>query len=123
LTPNEGRNVLNKILENTPYTGIFDEFPEEEVDEILESENEVSPIQPTPVTTPLSEPIKEEPPVENLHSIEDEETHPMEFIGEIEDDLFSDFGNASNFPIQPIPRACNSPFQQNATQTDKPIFK
>jgi hypothetical protein len=29
LTPSERRNVLNKILENTPYTGIFDEFPEE----------------------------------------------------------------------------------------------
>jgi hypothetical protein len=58
LTPSEGRNVLNKILENTPYTGIFDEFPEEEVDEILESENETLPIQPTPMTAPLSEPIK-----------------------------------------------------------------
>jgi hypothetical protein len=73
LTPSEGRNFLNKILENTPYTGIFDEFPEEEVDEILELENEVSPIQPTPVTALLSEPIKVEPPVENHHSLEDEE--------------------------------------------------
>jgi hypothetical protein len=35
LTPSERRNVLNKILENTPYIGIFDEFPKEEVDEIL----------------------------------------------------------------------------------------
>jgi hypothetical protein len=44
LTPIEGRNVLNKIFENTPYTGIFDEFLEEEVDEILKPENEVFPI-------------------------------------------------------------------------------
>jgi hypothetical protein len=34
------------------------------------------------------EPIKVEPPVENLHSLKDEETHPMDFIGEIKDDLF-----------------------------------
>jgi hypothetical protein len=111
LTPSERRNVLNKILENTPYTGIFDEFPEEEVDEILESENEVSPIQPTPVTAPLSKPIKVDPPVENHHSLEDEETHPMDFTDEIDDDLFSNFGKASNFLIQPKPRACNSSFQ------------
>jgi hypothetical protein len=52
LTPSEGRNVLNIILENIPYIGIFNEFPEEEVDEILESENEVLHIQPTPVTAP-----------------------------------------------------------------------
>jgi hypothetical protein len=44
LTPSEGRNILNKILENIPYIGIFDEFPEEEVDEILEPKNEVLPI-------------------------------------------------------------------------------
>jgi len=26
----EGRAILERILENTPYTGIYDEFPEEE---------------------------------------------------------------------------------------------
>jgi hypothetical protein len=29
-TINEGKAILEKILENTPYTGIFDEFPKEE---------------------------------------------------------------------------------------------
>jgi hypothetical protein len=29
-TINEGKAILEKILENTPYTSIFDEFPEEE---------------------------------------------------------------------------------------------
>jgi hypothetical protein len=28
-TINEGKAILEKILENTPYTVIFDEFPEE----------------------------------------------------------------------------------------------
>jgi hypothetical protein len=26
----EGEAILQKILENTPYTGIYDEFPKEE---------------------------------------------------------------------------------------------
>jgi hypothetical protein len=30
LTHREGKVVLGKILENTPYTGIFDECPDEE---------------------------------------------------------------------------------------------
>jgi hypothetical protein len=30
LTLSEGRDILGKVLENTPYTGIFDEFPDEE---------------------------------------------------------------------------------------------
>jgi hypothetical protein len=58
LTSSDGRNIHNKIVENTPYTSIFDEFTEEEVDEILEPENEVLPIQPTPMAVPFSEPIK-----------------------------------------------------------------
>jgi hypothetical protein len=41
LTPSEGRNILNEILENTPYTSVFDEFPEEEVDGILKPENDI----------------------------------------------------------------------------------
>ena len=28
-TVSEGKAILDKILENTPYTGIYDEFPEE----------------------------------------------------------------------------------------------
>ena len=30
-TISEGKTILNKILENIPYTGVYDEFPEEEV--------------------------------------------------------------------------------------------
>ena len=30
LSASEARAILNKILENTPYTGIHDELPEEE---------------------------------------------------------------------------------------------
>jgi hypothetical protein len=41
------RNVLNKILENTPYTGIHDEFPEE-VEEKLPME-ELEIVEPEPI--------------------------------------------------------------------------
>ena len=29
-TISEGKAILDKILENTPYTGVYDEFPEED---------------------------------------------------------------------------------------------
>jgi hypothetical protein len=47
----------------------------------------------------------------------------MDFISKIEDDLFLDFGNASNFLIQTKPLACHSQFQQNSSQPNKPILK
>jgi hypothetical protein len=42
MTFSEGKVILDKIVENTPYTGIYDEFPEEEVEpspEPLEEEH------------------------------------------------------------------------------------
>jgi len=46
----------------------------------------------------------------------------MNFLGEIEEDLFQDFGNASIFPIQPKPRACSPHFQQNLSPTDQSVL-
>jgi hypothetical protein len=59
LTLSEGKDILGKILENTPYTGIFDEFPDEEEEE--------------PMQTTLSEPkpIKEEHTFPTIQSVED----------------------------------------------------
>ena len=39
-TVSEGKAILDKILENTPYTGIYDEFPKEEVEPSPELEEE-----------------------------------------------------------------------------------
>ena len=39
LSLGEGRIILDKILENTPYTGIHDEFP----DEVLEDPTKEKP--------------------------------------------------------------------------------
>jgi len=65
LTLSEGKVVLNKILDNTPYTGIFDEFPNEEVKETPELNKEIQTIKPT-----SPEPEKEEPPLEKSHRLE-----------------------------------------------------
>jgi hypothetical protein len=57
-TLSEGKEILGKILENTPYTGVFDEFPDEEKE---------------PVPNTLSEPkrIEEEPIFLIIQPVED----------------------------------------------------
>ena len=65
----EGREILRKILENTPYTSVRDDGPEDVVEETPEEEPVI--VEPEPLTTPheastilqVPEPPKEE---ENL---------------------------------------------------------
>jgi hypothetical protein len=45
LTPSEGKVVLGKILENTPYTGIFDEFLDQEEEPKPDALSEQIPIE------------------------------------------------------------------------------
>jgi len=90
LTSQGWKDVLNKILENTPYTGIHDEFPEEEAIEVEPSNS----ILVDPSSSP-PEPIPK--------SLKEEEDLPLEFPFEIEDHLFEDFGNAANYPLQAKP--------------------
>jgi len=90
LTSQGWKDVLNKILENTPYTGIHDEFPEEEAIEVEPSNS----ILVDPSSSP-PEPIPK--------SLKEEEDLPLEFPFEIEDHLFEDFGNAANYPLQVKP--------------------
>ena len=70
----EGRNILRKILENTPYTSVRDNGPED----VVEKTPEIEPVivEPEPLATPLEastilqvpEPSKEEeiPTLENI---------------------------------------------------------
>jgi hypothetical protein len=51
LTPSDGKVILRKILENTPYTGIFDEFPDEEEQPKLDTLSEPKPIEEKPTST------------------------------------------------------------------------
>jgi hypothetical protein len=51
----ECKDILTKILQNTPYTGVYDEFPDEE--EITQEEHmsntlsELKPIEEKPTST------------------------------------------------------------------------
>jgi hypothetical protein len=49
LTLSECKDILGKILENTPYTGVFDEFPDEELMPNILSEPK--PIEEKPTST------------------------------------------------------------------------
>ena len=70
----EGRNILRKILENTPCTSVHDDSLEDVVEKTPEEEPMI--VEPEPLTTPLEastvlqvpEPPKEEeiPPLENI---------------------------------------------------------
>jgi hypothetical protein len=51
-------DILGKILENTLYTGIFDEFPDEEE-------------EPMPTTLSEPKPIEEEHTFPNIQTVED----------------------------------------------------
>jgi hypothetical protein len=58
LTLSRCKDILGKILENTPYPGIFDEFPDEEE-------------EPMPNTLSEPKPIEEEPIFPTIQSVED----------------------------------------------------
>jgi len=47
----EGRNILRKILDNTPYTSVHDNGPEDVVEKTPEEEPFI--VDPKPFTTPL----------------------------------------------------------------------
>jgi hypothetical protein len=87
----EGRNILRKILENTPCTSVHDDSLEDVVEKTLEEEPMI--VEPEPLTTPLEASTilqVPEPPKK-------EEILPLENMSEFKDELFSDFGNISNY--------------------------
>jgi len=58
--------------------------------------------------------VPKEPPIEGTHdTLEDDEPHPSMFPFEIKEDLFEDFGNASNLPVQVKPLVHSAPFEDD----------
>jgi len=97
----EGEDILEKILENTPYTGIYDEFPKEEK-EVKPSpdQQEIHATESKIQSNPSNDLVVEKSPTKSTQpTLEDDEPNPPMFPVEIEDGLFEDFGNASNFPL------------------------
>jgi len=114
-TISEGKAILEKILENTPYTSIFDEFPEDEKVEPIPDQQEEADATKSEIPLNSSDDLAiKEPPIERTqHTLEDGEPHPSMFPFEIEEDLFEDFGNASNLPVQVKPLVHSTPFEDD----------
>ena len=99
------------MLKNTPYTGVYDEFPKEEVELSPKPKEEEH-------TTELEIPIDsshdlvaEKPSDKGMQNqIEDDETSPLEFPFEFKEDLFEDYGNTSNLHVHARPLAHTTPF-------------
>jgi hypothetical protein len=101
--------ILDKILENTPYTGIYDQFPEEEVELSPETKEEEHATELEIPIDPSENLVVEKPFVEGIQNqLEDDEISPLEFSFEFKKDIFEDYGNTSKFPIQARPLAKTS---------------
>jgi hypothetical protein len=87
----KGRNILRKILENTPYTSIRDDGLEDVIEKTPEEEPLI--VKPKPLATPLEASTV----LQVLEPPKEEEIPPLENMTEFEDELFSDFGNTSNY--------------------------
>ena len=108
-TISEGKAILDKILENIPYAGFYDEFPKE-VEPNLEPKEEA---HSTELEIPIDSShnlVAEKPPDKGTQNqLEDDEKSPLELPFEFEEDLFEDYGNTLNFSIQARPLAKTTP--------------
>jgi hypothetical protein len=112
-TTSEGKDILEKIIENTPYTGVFDEFPEE-VEPSPDQQEEERATKPEIPSNSFDDLVAKEPPTKGMqHILEDDEPHPSLFPFEIEEDLFDDFGNALNLLVQVKPLVHSAPFEDD----------
>ena len=110
-TISEGKAILEKILENTPYTGIYDEFPEEEIESSLGQQKEAHTTESKFSSYSSSDPVAKEPPIQGTyHTSRDDEPHPFTCPFEFEDDLFldADLGNTLEPPNSTSSHASNS---------------
>ena len=87
----KGKAIIGTILENTPYTDDHIEAPEEDRTPRDEPSTAKTPLAATQAVEP--EPIPQAPPREEV-------IHPLDYPLNIETDLFADFGNVSNQPVQ-----------------------
>ena len=119
MTISEGKAILKKILENTPYTDIYDESPKEIEESSPDQEEEaLATISEIPLN-PSLEPVADEPPIKGMHQTqEDDEPHSSSFPFEFEEDLFEDFGNASNLPVQVRPLVHSAPTDDDGPHSE-----
>ena len=119
ITISEGKAILKKIHENTPYTDIYDESPKEIMESSPDQEKEVLATVSKIPLNPSHEPVADEPLIKGMHQTqEDDEPHPSSFPFEFEEDLFEDFGNASNFPVQVRPLVHPAPIEDDGPHSE-----
>jgi hypothetical protein len=103
LTLSEGKNILGKLLENTPCTGIFNEFPDEEEEPMQTTLSEPKPIKEEH-TFPTTQSIEDWTPLtktwftdEPFQPYSEVDNPSCDFVYEFYDELFADFGYTSNY--------------------------
>ena len=90
-TIGEGKAIFEKILENTPYSGIYDEFPKETVELGPNQQEEARTTESEIPSYPSYDSVATEPPIKGKHhTSRDDETHPFTCPFEFEDDFFLD---------------------------------
>jgi hypothetical protein len=107
----ECKDILGKILEKTPYIGIFDEFPDEDEEPMtttlpeqkpMEEEHTFPTIQSVEDCTPLTKTWFTDEPFQPYQKVNDTS---FDFVYELYDELFEDFGNTWNYRRVERPKA------------------
>jgi hypothetical protein len=104
LTLSECKDITGKILENTPYTGVFDEFPDEEEEPMPNTLSEPKPIEEEPIF-PTIQSVKDSTPLtktlstnEPFHPYQEFDHPSCDFIYEYYDELFDKHWTEKSFP-------------------------
>jgi hypothetical protein len=113
----EGRNIFRKIIENIPYTSICDDGLEDVVKKSPEEEPLI--VEPEPLATPLEASTVLQVPEPS----KEEEISPLENMFEFEDELFSDFGNTSDYNAIIKSSAPSAPNQHLPDPTEEKFLK
>jgi hypothetical protein len=115
LTLSRCKDILGKILDNTPYTGMFDEFPDEEEEPMpttllepkpIEEEHTFRTIQSVEHCTPLTKTWLTDEPFQPYQEVDDPS---CDFVYKFYDELFFDFGNTWNYRRVERPKAQEKP--------------
>jgi hypothetical protein len=98
------KDIVGKILENTPYTGAFDEFPDEEEEPMPNTISEPKPIEEEPIfptiqsienCTPLTKTWFTYEPFQPYMEVDDPS---CDFVYEFYDELFDKHWTEKSFP-------------------------
>jgi hypothetical protein len=117
LSASEGREILTRILENTPYTSI----PNDPLEDIVETAPEEEPM--IVELEPLATPLESSTILQVLEPPKEEEIPLLEDMFKFEEYLFSNFGNTSNYSTIRKSLAPSAPNQHLSDPTKDTLLK